>query len=191
MSDPAFDLTDQFWSRTAEGPPSADGINCLNWIGAKMAAGYGGFRRAGKTAYAHRLAWEFYYQSAIPARLFVLHRCDNPSCVRKEHLFIGTHADNMKDMVAKRRHSSISKPERIARGARHRSRTSPHTLVRGERVNTAKLTPQDVLDIRRRYHPMARYRHPGGESSGQLAEEFGVGRGQIHRIITRKAWNHI
>lgn len=71
---------------------------CWIWTGATTAFGHGIFSRTT----AHRIAWEL-YNNNIPKGLCVLHRCDVPSCVNPEHLFLGTHADNMQDKVNKGR----------------------------------------------------------------------------------------
>jgi len=98
-------------------------MDCWTWTGAKMSAGYGTIGN-GKTAYAHRLSWEFAY-GAIPRGLFVLHRCDNPPCVRPSHLFLGTQSDNMADCAQKGRAAG------------------------GERNGRARLTTREVTAIRK------------------------------------------
>jgi hypothetical protein len=64
---------------------------------------YGGFFYQGKLWRAHRLSWVI-HNGAIPPGKFVLHHCDNPPCVRPDHLFLGTHKDNIHDSIKKNRH---------------------------------------------------------------------------------------
>lgn len=89
--------TKQFQKHTAKG----DG--CWEWQGSKDKKGYGRVHlRRGVKINAHRLSWEI-NKGLIPDGLWVLHHCDNPICVRPDHLFLGTHQDNMDDMKAKER----------------------------------------------------------------------------------------
>ncbi len=85
--------------------------------------GYIYLGRNGKLLRAHRMEWEKYYGS-IPESLCVLHVCDNPACINVEHLFLGTTAENSKDMVRKGR------------------------SARGERHGSSKLTEKDIFQIR-------------------------------------------
>lgn len=81
---------------------------CWEWIGARHRKGYGKIVGAQGTQYAHRVAWVLKH-GPIPDELMVLHRCDNPRCCNPAHLFLGTHADNMRDMVVKGRGRLIAK----------------------------------------------------------------------------------
>ncbi len=81
---------------------------CWLWTAARGGGGYGqlGVGRMGENRFvrAHRLSYEIHV-GAIPDGMCVLHHCDNPQCVRPDHLFLGTPRDNSEDMIRKGRHS--------------------------------------------------------------------------------------
>lgn len=78
---------------------------CWNWTKCLNEKGYGIFGVDGKKVdRAHRIAYRLCV-GEIPAGLFVCHHCDNPKCVRPDHLFLGTNLDNVKDMFLKNRNS--------------------------------------------------------------------------------------
>jgi len=91
-------LQERFWEKVQK----TDG--CWIWIAARLPQGYGIFclKKGGRPFRAHRLAYEFTYGPFNP-ELWVLHRCDNPPCVRPDHLFLGTAQDNYADANAKGR----------------------------------------------------------------------------------------
>jgi hypothetical protein len=95
-------MAERFWAKVDK---SGD---CWLWTGGLASKGYGqvwvGF---GKKCLAHRVAWELTH-GTLPAHesyhgICVLHRCDNPRCVRPSHLFVGTIGDNIRDMHRKGR----------------------------------------------------------------------------------------
>ena len=98
---------------------------CIEWTGARIPNGYGMKRHHGRQVLVHRWAWE-QANGPIPEGMYVLHHCDNPPCFNIEHLFLGTHADNMRDKMVKGRFQSKLGVEdvvviraRSANGARH------------------------------------------------------------------------
>lgn len=134
------------------------GNECWTWGGSLNRAGYGVVRlggSGGKASLAHRLAWSL-TNGPIPAGLHVLHHCDNPGCVRPDHLFLGTNADNIADRMRKGRPGS-----QAWRGC-------------GERHPNAKLTDAECREIR-----AMRKR---GFSCGYLANEYGVTKEHISAV---------
>jgi HNH endonuclease len=100
------DLNGKVFQRFAKRCGYPDGNGCIPWLGYKNYRGYGVFRIGGKDSIrtsAHRISWVL-VNGDLPAGLLVLHKCDNPSCVNAEHLFLGSPADNTADMVSKKRH---------------------------------------------------------------------------------------
>lgn len=154
----------RFWARVCHRKKSA----CWEWPDSRTKAGYGRLWIYPRLNYAHRVAWTL-TNGAIPMGLHVCHHCDNPSCVNPAHLFLGTQADNAADMVAK-----------------GRSRNNPH---RGVKHKLAKLTDDDVREIRRLYRPSPRQPSPFGGPA--LAQKYGVAPSLIHRIVKRQSWPHL
>ena len=79
--------------------------DCWLWIGARGGLPprqYGKFNHSGTTKSAHRFSWEI-HNGSIPRGMCVCHKCDVPLCVNPDHLFVGSHKDNMQDMLQKGR----------------------------------------------------------------------------------------
>lgn len=87
----------RFWAKVKKTP------GCWIWTGAKDSGGYGVCTIGGKNYNTHRLAWEWSNGKKIPPGQVLLHSCDNPSCVRSEHLNPGTQISNVEDRVKKNR----------------------------------------------------------------------------------------
>jgi hypothetical protein len=108
----------RFWAKVTKTD------TCWLWTGATNGTGYGRFSRDRQSLVSvHRFSYELQV-GPVPAGMCVLHRCDVRNCVRPDHLFLGTVADNNQDMIAKGRGST------------------------GQRNGAAKLTDQQVREIR-------------------------------------------
>lgn len=86
---------------------------CWVWTKSKTSKGYGRMNVDGKTVRAHRLAWKL-YNGRIGKGKCVLHKCDNPSCVNPDHLFLGTNSDNTRDMMEKQRYFGKLKVKEVS-----------------------------------------------------------------------------
>ncbi len=171
------DLTDKelvkFWTKVAI---TADTDRCWNWLGASHKQGYGIITHRGKPFGAHRVSYFIRFNN-INDNLHCLHKCDNPKCVNPNHLFLGTHQDNVSDREKKGRNNP-------PKGDKHWVRLHPEKIKRGEDSRNSKLNTSQDLQIRELYDKNI-------YSQRLLAKKFGVGQYCIARIVTRKSWRHI
>ena len=134
---------------------------CWEWTMGRDSKGYGTISFKGQSSTrAHRLSWEL-HRGPIPDGMHVLHKCDNPGCVNPDHLFIGTHDDNMADKAAKGRAPSMA----------------------GEACPVSVLTDEAIDDIRREYAT-------GLVKQRELAAKHGVSQTNISSIVRRATWRH-
>lgn len=94
---------ERFWSLVNKEPGLGPDGDCWEWGGSKV-KGYGSFSHNSRTIQAHRFIWQL-INGPIDDGFNVLHRCDNPACVRPSHLFLGTQGDNVRDCIRKGRNS--------------------------------------------------------------------------------------
>lgn len=133
---------------------------CWLWVGSCNSDGYGHTGRDHKTYLTHRWAYK-YWRGPIPAGLQVLHKCDVRNCCNPDHLFLGTHKDNMMDMAKK------------MRGA----------AQLGKYNNQAKLTEVDVLAIRAA--------HQSGENMKDVAKAHSICLAHCLQVALGKKWKHV
>lgn len=166
---------------------------CWLWRGFRNKGGYGlvYYPSLGqKIEGAHRIAWKL-INGGIPHGMCVLHHCDNPTCVRPDHLWIGTRAENNSDRDAKGRqvscrgnsHYSRIYPELLRRGDNHPARLRPEALPRGERHGMSKLSIEKVIAMRRM--------RGGGCSYVEIGRCFGVTPTNVQMVCTGKTWRHV
>lgn len=156
----------RFWSKV-DRTTATNG--CWLWEAAIADTGYGIFG-IGRTVFgAHRISYLIEHGSIPPDKPCVLHRCDNRRCVNPKHLFAGTKGDNSLDMARKGRDGFTLHPE---------------TVRRGVKINTSKLTENDVKEIRsvatKRFYDRIK-----------LARRFNVSESAISKIVAMRCWKHV
>lgn len=147
---------------------------CHEWTASLDHKGYGQFRFGARIMKAHRFSWMMANQQD-PGSLFVCHRCDNPKCVNPEHLFLGTHSDNMKDMHSKGRAPAQTGAWRDV---------CPESVLRGEdapNVKIAESVVRAILDSP----------DTGWGCRARLAKQHGITPQHVGRILAGKAWAHV
>lgn len=134
---------------------------CIEWLAGKNANGYGVVHLWPKSYLAHRISW-MVVRGAIAEGLCVLHGCDNPACINADHLFLGTHQDNMDDMWAKGR----ARPG--------------HDCRKGKRNHMARLSEEQVRQIR-----------IASGSQRKIGRRFGISQRAVSDIKTGRRWGHL
>lgn len=157
------DVKRRFWSKVRKGP------HCWEWTAARDGHGYGQIWFNGRLDKAPRVAWQLTI-GPIPPRTMVRHFiCDNPPCVRPEHLRLGDQVANMKDAASRGRNGRQRHPERYPSG---------------ERVGTSKLTAEAVRSIRAAYRP-------GVVGCKRLAKLHGVSERAVQMIVNGQTWKNV
>lgn len=155
-----------------------DENGCYIWQHSRRGNGYGQTATPrGKSVPAHRRALELHLGRPLLPGTEACHHCDVRPCIRVEHLFEGTHSENMLDASRKGRLGMQRYPERCYFSKPESNATRP----RGARHGSAKLTEADVLEIRANMHlgPTA------------LSKRFGVVTSIIARIRRNELWGHV
>lgn len=143
----------KFWVKVSE-----DKSGCWIWTGRTLPFGHGQTTFGGKLQLTHRIAWQLIH-GEIPDGKCILHLCDNPACVRPDHLFLGTKSDNNTDRANKGRNAPKS----------------------GEMNGRAKLTWDDVRIIRSRYNS-------GTAKVKDIINEYKIGKSTFWHIIRNETW---
>ena len=142
---------------------------CWNWTRGKFSNGRGAIyvSHTRRNSLAHRVAYEIYKGPILPG-LMVCHTCDNGICCNPAHLWLGTAADNMADMLAKGRQKKPTRPPFVYVRKGYRS---------GEAHHSTTLTAADVCAIR-----------ADTRSGRQIAKSYGISPSSVSMIRAGKRW---
>jgi hypothetical protein len=143
---------------------------CWIWQGKSKSGSsklYGRIKVNKKNVPAHRFSWEIHNNQEVPEKMFVLHKCDNPGCVNPDHLFVGTHQDNMNDKVLKNRQ---------AKGSDFKNRKA----AIGSKNGLSKLTEKQAMEIYLDERPQR-----------IISKDYEVTQTVVHNIKSQKTWRHI
>lgn len=167
---PRPSASERFWSKVNKNGPIIRPELGPCWLrsSAKHPDRRGCFYFEGSNKPAPVVAYILTYGPLPTDKPWALHHCDNPPCVRPDHLFPGTNDDNVADMLAKGRHWSSTHPE----------------MLRGTSHHLAKVTDAIVVEARTRYTA-------GGVSIKALAAWAGVSSSTMRSIIRRQTWTHV
>lgn len=151
---PRAAVIDRFWSKVRKTR------TCWLWTAGKDEDGYGVFALLDDfQVRSHRFSFEENHNVRLTSDQQVLHKCDNPACVRPSHLFLGTPATNSADMISKGRQN------------------------KGEQCHTVKITPGDVVAMRKAFKE--------GATLKQLAAKYPLNESSIWCALKGRSWKHI
>ena len=137
---------------------------CWLWVGKTNADGYGELHSEDNEfglRSAHRYSYTIHH-GHIPAKLQVLHKCDQPCCINPDHLFLGTQQENIADMDRKGR-------RKVGVGVRH---------------SKARVNNEQAIAIKQEYSK-------GLLKQKDIAEKYGIDRSAVSAIVNNRTWKHV
>jgi len=149
---------------------------CWVWTGTKNRLGYGAFRLDGHRLNASRAAWILAH-GPLRRDVHVCHRCDNPPCVRLDHLFVGSAADNQRDARSKWRGTF--------------GETHPNAVLSGEQVRLVRDLFQETRPDLVPLETGGRRKHLRRGSLRVISAATGVPPKTVSHIIRSSAWAHL